>query len=183
MNLVGTNIKLKRTNDNRKGFTIVELLIVVVVVGILAAVTFVAYGNVQQRARDATRLQDAKLVEKSLRLYLTQNGVLFGPTSTDGSWETSSEDAPGQFMEALVSSSTVNNVPIDPQNTAARHYRYYLYPAGTSGCDAARGQIAVFQIIDLETSPRPYAQEPGFTCPSRNWSLEADYTFGIFQNG
>ncbi len=183
MNLVGTNLVRGRNTSSRGGFTIVELLIVVVVVGILAAITVVAFGNIQQRARDAARLQDAKSIEKSLRLYLTQTGALFGPTSTDGSWETSAEDAPGQFMETLVSSGVIGKVPIDPQNTASRHYRYYLYPAGTSGCDAAKGQFAVFQIIDLETSPRPYAQDPGFTCPSRDWSLEADYSFGIFQNG
>lgn len=165
-----------------EGFTIVELLIVVVVIGILAAITMIAYSNIQQRARDAARLQDATTVQKSLRLYLTQTGALFGPTSTDGSWETSSEDSPGQFMETLVSSGVIGKVPVDPQNTSSRHYRYYLYPAGTSGCDSARGQFAVFQIIDLETSTRPYAEDPGFSCSLRNWSTEADYTFGIYQN-
>lgn len=38
---------------NHSGFTIVELLIVIVVIGILAAITVVAYNGVQQRARDA----------------------------------------------------------------------------------------------------------------------------------
>lgn len=42
-------------NKQNSGFTIVELLIVIVVIGILAAITIVAYNGVQQRARDMTR--------------------------------------------------------------------------------------------------------------------------------
>lgn len=39
-----------------RGFTIVELLIVIVVIGILASITVVAYNGVSQRARNAARL-------------------------------------------------------------------------------------------------------------------------------
>ena len=183
MKLVGDNSARQLSQRRRHGFTIVELLVVIVIIGILAAITVVAYGNIQQRSRDAVRLQDARTIEKALVLYRAQTGTLFGPTSVDGSWETSFEDGPGDFMETLVSSSTLSKVPIDPQNTGARHYRYYLYPAGTSGCDTTRGTFAVLQIIDLETSPRPYAGNPGFSCSGRDWSTEADYTFGMYLNG
>lgn len=39
----------------RQGFTIVELLIVIVVIAILAAITVVAYGGIQRRAKDNAR--------------------------------------------------------------------------------------------------------------------------------
>lgn len=58
----------------RKGFTIVELLIVVVIIAILAAITIVAYNGVQQRAKNA---QDAEAVTqfvKSLYASALQNG-------------------------------------------------------------------------------------------------------------
>lgn len=54
--------------DNKKsrGFTIVELLIVIVVIGILAAIVIVAYGAVQDRARHAKIDSDTKQISKAI---------------------------------------------------------------------------------------------------------------------
>ncbi len=57
-----------------KGFTIVELLIVVVVIAILAAITIVAYNGIQARAHAASAAQARSSVEKLLRLYKVENG-------------------------------------------------------------------------------------------------------------
>ena len=59
----------------KRGFTIVELLIVIVVIAILAAITIVAYNGVQQRANN-TAIIDA--ASKSLRMiqgYIAVNGT------------------------------------------------------------------------------------------------------------
>lgn len=56
------------------GFTIVELLIVIVVIGILAAITIVAFNGVQQRARDSQRISDLANLAKMIRLYEAEHG-------------------------------------------------------------------------------------------------------------
>mgnify|MGYP003590968609 FL=1 len=51
------------------GFTIVELLIVIVIIGILAAISIVAYSGIQNKANDATVQQDLVNIAKKLELY------------------------------------------------------------------------------------------------------------------
>jgi len=66
----------------KRGFTIVELLIVIVVVAILAAITIVAYNGIQQRASNTSRINSASQYIKLLSAYAVQNGKY--PTFTDG---------------------------------------------------------------------------------------------------
>lgn len=58
-----------------KGFTIVELLMVIVVIAILAAISVVAYTGIQQRARDADRRSDISILQKKLAIYYTEHNA------------------------------------------------------------------------------------------------------------
>lgn len=57
----------------RSGFTIVELLIVIVIIGALAAITIVAFNGVQPKAHFATSKQDMATIQKALALYYADN--------------------------------------------------------------------------------------------------------------
>src|ERR1700759_3299522 len=63
-------ISLKKNN---RGFTIVELLIVIVVIGILAALVIVTYNGIQQKARDTERKTDIKALQGHLEAYWADN--------------------------------------------------------------------------------------------------------------
>lgn len=65
---------------NRRGFTIVELLIVVVVIAVLAAITIVAYNGIQKRAGTATYTAAVDGLEKQIRLAIT-SGALSSDTT------------------------------------------------------------------------------------------------------
>ena len=61
-------------NKRTVGFTIVELLIVIVVIGILAAVSIVAYNGIQQKARNAQTTAAVASWIKALKLYHADHG-------------------------------------------------------------------------------------------------------------
>jgi prepilin-type N-terminal cleavage/methylation domain-containing protein len=61
-------------NKIQKGFTIVELLIVIVVIGILAALVVTTYNGIQQRARDTERKTDLNALHGHAEAYQAQNG-------------------------------------------------------------------------------------------------------------
>lgn len=67
------NISAKNKTKNT-GFTIVELLIVIVVIGILAAITIVAYSGIQNRANDSAVQSDLSAMAKKIALFHVDNG-------------------------------------------------------------------------------------------------------------
>ncbi|AHB41928.1 hypothetical protein RAAC3_TM7C00001G0055 [Candidatus Saccharibacteria bacterium RAAC3_TM7_1] len=58
-----------------RGFTIVELLIVIVVIAILASITIVAYNGTQNRAKDSQLDSAIFHLKGSLEIYLAEKGV------------------------------------------------------------------------------------------------------------
>ncbi len=172
--------------EYRRGFTIVELLIVIVIIGILATIAIVSFNGIQAKARDSQRLQDAKTIVQALEIYKTQNGIYPDEVQTVGAWGwelSTTGSSPTNFLSALVSSANgVSRVPLDPRNTisggmdpnnneANYMYFYHNYPAGSSGCSGARGNFYVFGITRMESVPSggTHATSPGFSCSGQNW--------------
>lgn len=60
--------------NRSKGFTIVELLIVIVVIAILATLVIVTFTGIQQKARDSQRQTDINAVDSHLEAYYATNG-------------------------------------------------------------------------------------------------------------
>ena len=58
----------------QSGFTIVELLIVIIVIAILAAITVVAYNGIQDRARASKAESDIASVQRLVEAYNAVNG-------------------------------------------------------------------------------------------------------------
>lgn len=122
----------------RKGFTVVELLIVIVVMAILVSISIVAFTGVQQRARDSQRAQDMATIKKALLLYNAEHGGVQSVSTYggggSGGWNFSVGANWLSFLEGKY-----GKMPVDPINRAAdttaagSSYFYFCYDAGTYG--------------------------------------------------
>lgn len=91
-------INMKITNKN-VGFTIVELLVVIVVIGVLASITVVSYTGVTQKAVGASLKSDLMTAAKQLKMFIS--------TSSDGRYPTALNcSAPGATEICLTASGT-----------------------------------------------------------------------------
>jgi type II secretion system protein G len=65
-----------RKRMNQRGFTLVELMIVVAIIGILTAIAFPLYANIQARARTAKAQADIRTLASAAVVYSAHTGAL-----------------------------------------------------------------------------------------------------------
>lgn len=122
---------------NGRGFTIVELLIVIVVIAILAAISIVAYNGIQTRSRASAAQSAATSLDKKVEIYNAENGQY--PTAagsiTSAASTTSWHSPQGSaFTTTAGAAGTTNGVynalaaPADPKAV------YYTNATSTGGC-------------------------------------------------
>ena len=115
---------MNTTRQKQTGFTIVELLIVIVVIGILAAITVVAFNGVQERARKSKIDTDLSQIQKAINAARINNdSALYGVYSY-GAPEWACTDKVSEFLNAVSEKSGMNirNI-VDPWGRP-----YYVNP-------------------------------------------------------
>lgn len=68
--------KIRKMLKHQEGFTLVELMIVVVILGILAGVGIQQYGAVQEKARIAAHNANVKVITSAANMYLMTNETI-----------------------------------------------------------------------------------------------------------
>ena len=123
--------KLLKRED---GFTLLELLIVIVIIGILALIIVPGLASGPKRARDTTRKADMRTVRNALETYYTDyNTYPVGGTYTN-------------LSTALVPSS-LSALPADPKNTGSYVYGYQAYiGANQLGGNCASGTCGSYHL-------------------------------------
>lgn len=111
---------------NKKGFTLIELMVVIALIGILASVILASFTAVRARNRDGKRVSDIREIEKALSLYQIENNTFPIPTDPDEEVILSSED---EISAVLENAGHISNVPTDPQHPATS----YTYQTNAQG--------------------------------------------------
>lgn len=132
---------LKQTKQ--RGFTIVELLIVVVIIAILAAITIVAYNGIQNRAKTGSAQAAASSFQKKLEAYAVELGNY--PSTTSGVTGAAADKTyylPASAVTvvtgatALTSTSTEKSIRFLPcpstGTTTGYQIEYFDYAAGNT---------------------------------------------------
>lgn len=124
----------------QQGFTIVELLIVIVVIGILATLVIVTFSGIQQKARNTKRQTDINAIDSTVEAYYAQNG--YYPTLTnmnDSTFRTTNLKGfdPNALQDPKGSTQTL---------AAATTASAYGYVATPSGCDNTTTQCTAFVV-------------------------------------
>lgn len=135
---------MKTLNTNKKGFTLVELLVVIAIIAILSVTAYIALGGQTGNARDSRRMQDLTSIQSVVDLYHIQNNSQYPDN-----------------LEALVADGKLTKMPLDPSSNEP--YAYALsddkkqYELGAT----LEGEKGPYKAYVIGNSEKPLLE--GFT--------------------
>ncbi len=132
---------------NKKGFTLIELIIVVAIIALLAAATFVAVNPAKRigEAQDAQRWSDVTAIADAYMKYAVDNSGSYVTSTTNGATYHIATTTGGTHSASHCTATTTTNLvsiaglitggyigvgPTDPTHaygTEGYHTQYYLY--------------------------------------------------------
>lgn len=140
---------LNFSRENLRGFTLIETLLVIGVVGLLASIVLVAIGNARQQSRDSQRQANLHQITTSMELDFQENTQYL---STTGG------------VDAVTSISTyLPVVPKDPKNVAPCRYAWFNNTTNLK-------QYCVYTCLETVTN--------GYICASEKGTLTKVYATG-----
>lgn len=142
-----------RIYNREKGFTLVELLIVVGIIGILATLLMANFIGVRQRARDAQRKSDIRQMQSALELYRSDLATYPNSLSSCGN-PLAGGSPPNTYMTKL---------PCDPSGTSGYNSGSYYYTS-SGGTTYTLGAC-----LENTADTQGTATSPGGSGCSTNW--------------
>ncbi len=153
--------------DKKTGFTIVELLVVIVVIAILAAITIVAYNGIQNRAKDSAAQAEAAQVTQKILSYAVEHSDAYPDNLTTLAQVLNmAAPAPGATTlttaDAISYQYTANNstTPKSYCLTTTKNNISFVTNAASGnspskGACPGHGSNGVAAVVNLVITPRP----------------------------
>lgn len=151
--------------NTQSGFTLVELLIVIAIIGILSTLLMTNFIGVRQRARDAQRKSDVRQIQSALELYRADNGSYPAPVGSNGLSTTC------PTPQAFTNSGTtyMTQIPCDPLGTTYYHSGNYFYKQTTNGYELG---ACLENTADTDYYSGSFDGADGTTCSSGHYYVK-----------
>lgn len=152
----------------QEGFTIIELLIVIVVIGILATLVIVTFTGIQQKARDSKRKTDINAIDTTLESYYGDNNYyptlaqLNSSGSTTDDWV--KDNLKGFDPATLQDPKGTTTTLVAGTTPSATQYAYSVKNATGGTCDNTAGN----ECTDFTVSAKLEADGSTFSKHSNN---------------
>ena len=145
--------------QKQSGFTIVELLIVIVVIAILAAITIVAYNGIQNRAKQSAAQQAVSQANKKILAYAALNNDEYPPSLS----------AAGVTDETGLEYSYNNSSSPRTYGVTATNGNFSYYVSNVTSTPTSGGYQGHSQNGNVAVTN--FITNPSFETSMNNWSL------------
>jgi prepilin-type N-terminal cleavage/methylation domain-containing protein len=135
----------------KQGFTIVELLVVITIIGILAAITTVAYSGITQKATIASLQSDLSNNSKLLKLYYAEYG--YYPSTLDANNCPATPTTDSKYCLKTSNGNTLSYQPSSASNASQyslyvnKNTTYYRISSDTGLTTAAVSKVCPYGFI------------------------------------
>lgn len=153
---------MKKIQSWNKGFTLIELIIVIAIIGVLAGMVVTNFTSAQKKARDAQRKSDLRQIQSALEIYRSDIGSYLDASSLANCPASGTKTSLGNSNCTVTYMQTV---PTDPKNTGQ-----YIYTYSTS--DSGRTYSLFACLENVNDGQKDAANNTTYcTGETTNWSF------------
>lgn len=133
-------LKQKTNYKLQIGFTLVEMLVVISIIGVLASLTLVSFTSTQKSARDTQRKSDLKQYATALEGYASSGNGLYPERSSTVS-----------AQSTLCTDLAITSCPQDPKEISDATYYYKYQSDGAATGTAKATKFVLWAKIEKTT--------------------------------